>query len=104
MFLAIGIEAFARRVHKEHLATGEKLRKRTVETRDDLTAQESQVARLAREGLSNPDIGARLLLSPRTVEWHLRKVLGKGRAQLLTRGATATLAAQPLAVQQMRTR
>ena len=77
MLLAIGMEAFAERAHKELLATGEKVRKRTVETRDDLTAQESQIARMAREGLSNPDIGARLFLSPRTVEWHLRKVFGK---------------------------
>ena len=61
----------------ELLATGEKARKRTVETRDDLTAQERQIAQLARDGLSNPEIGARLFLSPRTVEWHLRKVFGK---------------------------
>jgi DNA-binding CsgD family transcriptional regulator len=77
MFLRIGMEAFAERAHKELLATGEKVRQRTVETRDDLTAQERQIARMAREGLSNPDIGARLFLSPRTVEWHLGKVFGK---------------------------
>ncbi len=52
-------------------------RKRTAETRDDLTAQERQIAQLARDGLSNPEIGARLFLSPRTVEWHLGKVFGK---------------------------
>ena len=74
---SIGMEAFAERARKELLATGEMVRKRTVETRDDLTAQERQIAELARDGLSNPEIGARLFLSPRTVEWHLRKVFGK---------------------------
>ncbi|HTX11103.1 MAG TPA: AAA family ATPase [Solirubrobacteraceae bacterium] len=77
MFLAIGMEAFAERAHKELVATGEKARKRRVETRDDLTAQERQIGELARDGLSNPEIGARLFLSPRTVEWHLHKVFGK---------------------------
>jgi DNA-binding NarL/FixJ family response regulator len=71
------MEAFAERARHELLATGEKVRKRTVETRDELTAQERQIARLARDGLSNPEIGARLFLSPRTVEWHLRKVFSK---------------------------
>jgi len=73
----IGMEAFAERARKELQATGEKVRKRTVETRDDLTPQERQIARLARDGLSNPEIGARLFLSPRTVEWHLRNVFTK---------------------------
>jgi DNA-binding CsgD family transcriptional regulator len=73
----IGMEAFAERARNELLATGERVRKRTVETRDDLTAQERQIAQLARNGLSNPEIGARLFLSPRTVEWHLRKVFAK---------------------------
>ena len=77
MFATIGMEAFAERARSELLATGEKVRKRTVETRDDLTAQEWQIARLARDGLSNPEIGARLFLSPRTVEWHLRNVFTK---------------------------
>ena len=77
MFVAIGMEAFAERARNELQASGEKVRKRTVETRDDLTAQEWQIARLARDGLSNPEIGARLFLSPRTVEWHLRNVFNK---------------------------
>ena len=71
------MEAFAERARGELLATGERVRRRTVETRDELTPQERQIARLARDGLSNPEIGARLFLSPRTVEWHLRKVFTK---------------------------
>jgi DNA-binding CsgD family transcriptional regulator len=77
LLTAIGMEAFAERARGELMATGEKVRKRTVETRDELTPQEGQIARLARDGLSNPEIGARLFLSPRTVEWHLRKVFAK---------------------------
>jgi ATP/maltotriose-dependent transcriptional regulator MalT len=77
LFVAIGMEAFAERARKELLATGEKVRRRTVEARDELTAQERQIARLARDGLSNPEIGARLFLSPRTIEWHLRNVFTK---------------------------
>ncbi len=76
-FTAMGIEAFAERAGRELLATGETVRKRTVETRDDLTPQERQIAELAGDGLSNPDIGARLFLSRRTVEWHLRHVFAK---------------------------
>jgi DNA-binding CsgD family transcriptional regulator len=76
-FTTIGMQAFAERARRELQATGEKARKRTVETRDDLTAQERQIAQLARDGMSNTEIGARLFLSPRTVEWHLRKVFGK---------------------------
>jgi ATP/maltotriose-dependent transcriptional regulator MalT len=77
MFVAIGMESFAERARRELLATGERVRKRTVETRDELTPQEEQIARLARDGLSNTEIGARLFLSARTVEWHLRKVFSK---------------------------
>jgi ATP/maltotriose-dependent transcriptional regulator MalT len=77
LFVTIGMEAFAERARGELQATGERVRRRAVETRDDLTAQELQIARLARNGLSNPEIGARLFLSPRTVEWHLRKVFTK---------------------------
>jgi len=77
MFAAIGMEAFGERARGELLAAGERVRKRRVETRDDLTTQEWQIARLARGGLSNPEIGARLFLSPRTVEWHLRNVFNK---------------------------
>jgi ATP/maltotriose-dependent transcriptional regulator MalT len=73
----MGVEAFAERARRELVATGESIRKRTVETRDELTAQEAQIARLARDGLSNPEIGARLCISRRTVEYHLHKVFGK---------------------------
>jgi DNA-binding CsgD family transcriptional regulator len=79
MLAAIGMEAFAERARRELVATGEKVRQRTDETRDELTPQEEQIARLARAGLSNPEIGARLFLSPRTVEWHLHKVFAKLR-------------------------
>jgi DNA-binding NarL/FixJ family response regulator len=71
------MEAFAERARRELIATGEKLRKRTVETSGHLTAQETLIARLARDGLSNPEIGAQLFISTRTVEWHLRKVFTK---------------------------
>ena len=77
LFVAIGMEAFAERARRELLATGERVRKRTVETRNELTAQEAQIARLVREGLSNPEIGARLFISARTVQYHLGKVFAK---------------------------
>src|SRR3954470_18067488 len=76
-FTARGAEAFAERARGELMATGETVRKRTVETRDELTAQEAQIARLARDGRTNPEIGAQLFISPRTVEWHLRHVFTK---------------------------
>jgi ATP/maltotriose-dependent transcriptional regulator MalT len=77
LFVAIGMEAFAERAGRELVATGEQVRKRSPETREELTAQEEQIARLARDGLSNPEIGAQLFISARTVEWHLRKVFTK---------------------------
>jgi len=77
MLAAMGAEGFAERAARELLATGETARKATVEKRSGLTAQEAQIARLARDGLSNPEIGARLFISPRTVEYHLHKVFGK---------------------------
>jgi DNA-binding CsgD family transcriptional regulator len=77
MFSRFGAEGFAERARRELLATGETVRKRTVETRDELTAQEAQIARLAADGRTNPEIGAELFISPRTVEWHLRKVFTK---------------------------
>ena len=76
-FTAMGAKGFAERARRELIATGEKVRIRSDETRDELTPQEEQIARLARDGLSNPEIGAQLFISARTVEWHLRKVFAK---------------------------
>ena len=73
----MGMAAFAERARRELAATGETVRKRTDDTRQVLTAQELQIARLAADGLSNPEIGAELFISPRTVEWHMRKVFAK---------------------------
>ena len=77
LFSDFGMEAFAERARVELEATGEHARKRTDETRGDLTAQETQIARLARDGLSNAEIGARLFISKHTVEYHLRKIFSK---------------------------
>jgi ATP/maltotriose-dependent transcriptional regulator MalT len=77
MFTSMGTEVFAERTRRELLATGESIPRRDVETRDDLTPQELQIARLARDGLSNPAIGARLFISQHTVAYHLRKVFSK---------------------------
>jgi DNA-binding CsgD family transcriptional regulator len=77
MFTSMGTEAFVGRAERELLATGERVRQRSVETRDELTGQEAQIARLARDGLSNSEIGARLIISQHTVAYHLRKVFSK---------------------------
>jgi len=77
MLDTMGMKAFAERARRELLATGETARKRTIESSGRLTAQEAQVARLARDGLSNPEIGARLFISARTVQYHLSKVFAK---------------------------
>ena len=76
-FSRMGAEAFAERARRELLATGETVRRITPDTRDALTPQEVQVARLARDGHTNPEIGAQLFISPRTVEYHLHKVFRK---------------------------
>ncbi len=76
-FAELGMEAFAERARRELLATGEKVRKREVDTLNQLTPQEEHIARLARDGRSNPEIAAELFISARTVEWHLRKVFVK---------------------------
>ena len=99
MYTAMGMNGFAERARRELLATGETVRKRSVETLDELTAQEFQIARLAHDGLSNPEIGAQLFISPRTVEWHLRKVFTKlgisSRRELRTALPGAGLTAVP---------
>src|SRR6185312_6976561 len=77
MLDGLGMAAFAERSRRELLATGETVRKRTVEAPSMLTAQETYIAGLARDGRTNPEIGAQLFLSARTVEWHLRKVFSK---------------------------
>ena len=76
-FAAMGAEAFAERARRELLATGEKVRKRSEDTRTDLTPQEEEIAQLARDGRTNPEIAAQLFIGRRTVEWHLRKVFAK---------------------------
>jgi DNA-binding CsgD family transcriptional regulator len=100
MLEAMGVEAFAERAGRELLATGETARKRTVASRDALTAQEAVIARLARDGLSNPEIGARLSISARTVQYHLGKVFAKlaisSRGQLGQVLASDPATARPL--------
>jgi DNA-binding CsgD family transcriptional regulator len=77
MLEAMGMAAFAERARRELLATGEVARRRTAQAPEALTAQEACIARLARDGRTNPEIGAQLFLSARTIEWHLRKVFTK---------------------------
>ncbi len=88
-FTGIGAEAFARRAERELLATGERARKRTVETLGELTPQEAQISRLVAQGHTNREIAAQLFISPSTVEYHLRKVFRKldvkSRTQLARR-------------------
>ena len=98
LFTAMGIEAFAERARRELLATGETVRKRTVETASELTAQEAHIARLAVDGRTNAAIGAQLFLSTRTVEWHLGKVytkLGVGSRRELRRALASLGQADP---------
>ena len=89
-FARMGADGFAERARRELVATGEKVSKRSAASGDELTAQEAQIARLAGEGMTNPEIAAQLFISTHTVEWHLRKVFAKlgitSRRQL--RGAT----------------
>jgi DNA-binding CsgD family transcriptional regulator len=86
LYSSMGMEGFAERARRELQATGETVRRRSVKTRGELTAQELQIARLANDGLSNPEIGARLFISARKVKYHLGKVFTKldisSRAQL----------------------
>jgi DNA-binding CsgD family transcriptional regulator len=77
LFTAMGAEGFAERTRRELMATGERTRRRDAEASAGLTPQELHIARLARSGRTNIEIGAELYLSARTVEWHLRKVFGK---------------------------
>ncbi|HEX9358061.1 MAG TPA: LuxR C-terminal-related transcriptional regulator [Streptosporangiaceae bacterium] len=95
----MGMEAFAARARRELRATGETARKRAAATMVELTPQEAQIARLARDGLSNPEIGTRLFLSPRTVQYHLSNVFTKlgisSRGQLYRVLGNAVAAVRP---------
>jgi DNA-binding CsgD family transcriptional regulator len=102
MFTEMGVEAFVGRAERELLATGERVRKRSLETRGELTSQEAQVARLARDGLSNAEIGERLFISQHTVAYHLGRVFSKlgitshnELSQALPPEPRAALASQP---------
>jgi DNA-binding CsgD family transcriptional regulator/tetratricopeptide (TPR) repeat protein len=99
VFSRVGAAAFAERARHELLATGETARKRVFATVEELTPQERHIARLAGEGLTNPEIGAQLFISPRTVEWHLGKVFTKlditSRKELLQAMSEPGRAASP---------
>jgi DNA-binding CsgD family transcriptional regulator/tetratricopeptide (TPR) repeat protein len=100
LFTTMGLEAFAERARRELLATGDTVRKRTVETVSELTAQEAHIAQLAADGRTNVEIGAQLFLSTRTVEWHLSKVytkLGVGSRRELRRALASPGQADPQA-------
>lgn len=88
VFSGLRADGFAERAHRELLATGETVRKRTVGAADRLTGQEAQIAARARDGHTNYEIAAQLFISPRTVEWHLGNVFAKlgvsGRRELRT--------------------
>jgi DNA-binding CsgD family transcriptional regulator len=77
LFTSMGAKAFAARTERELLATGERPNKRRVESSTQLTTQEAEISQLACDGMSNPEIAAKLFISPRTVEYHLRKVFAK---------------------------
>jgi DNA-binding CsgD family transcriptional regulator len=77
LFAAMGAEAFAERARHELATTGDRVRRREVDGPTELTTQEEHIARLARDGHTNPEIAATLFLSTRTIEWHLRKIFGK---------------------------
>jgi ATP/maltotriose-dependent transcriptional regulator MalT len=99
MFVGMGMEAFAERTRRELVATGETVRKRGAVMHDELTPQEDQIARLARDGFSNPEIGVQLFLSYRTVEWHLRKVYAKlgisSRRELIATSPRSAVPSRP---------
>jgi DNA-binding CsgD family transcriptional regulator len=99
-FLSMGAAGFADRARRELEATGEKVRQRRADARDELTPQQLQVARLAREGRTNSEIAAELFLSPRTVEWHLRQVFSKLgiRSRIQLRGALTSRRTSPAQV------
>jgi DNA-binding NarL/FixJ family response regulator len=77
MFVSMGADGFAKRAGRELGATGERVRKRTTSTPAQLSARETQIARLAGDGLSNPEIAAQLFVSRRTIEYHLNKIFTK---------------------------